>query len=128
MTAEQKQDNWSRSYWVLLINQMIVTGLVSLYASSAIYEAYKACEAASLELPGFTEWYYDLGHMGILVGGSISILISLMVVAFRARLIAIVIVSISFFGCTIFLCGALFSSIAPLLIAIRDMLPSLVRV
>jgi hypothetical protein len=123
MTVERKPGDWSRSYWVLLINQVVVTGLVSLDASSTMYQAYQAAEEANLELPGFTELYYEIGHMGILLGGLLSMLVSLMMVAFRKRLIAIVIASISFFGCAIFLCGALFSSIAPLLVAIRDMLP-----
>ena len=121
MTSKHDKKDWSRSYWVLLINQLIVTSVFTVYASSAIHQASQAARAASLELPGLTEWYYTIDDVGILLGGLLSIVVSMTMARFRTRMAATVAASISFSICAVFLCGALFSSIAPLLVAIRNL-------
>lgn len=118
-----EQNNWSRGYWVLIVNQMLVVGLVSLLGAAMLGEAYRACEAASLELPGFTAWYYSIGPTGLLLAGAGSIAVSLAAMGLRRRVSGIVVVTVSFVSGIIFLAGGTFSSIAPLLLAIRNMLP-----
>ena len=107
---------------MLIINQVLVVGLVSLLGAAMLGEAYRACEAASLELPGFTVWYYSVGPAGLLLAGAVSVAISLAGAGLRRRIAGIVVVTVSFVSSIIFLAGALFSSIAPLLVAIRNML------
>jgi hypothetical protein len=70
--------NWSRTYWVLILNQLLVLGPVATLAAAVLHEAYQACEAASLELPGITEWYFlRIGPIGLLLAGLLSSNVSL---------------------------------------------------
>lgn len=120
---DERQSNWSKCYWGLIVNQVLVVGLVSLLGAAMLGEAHRACEAASLELPGFTEWYYSIGPLGLLLAGAVSIAVSLAAVGLRRRIGGIVVVTVSFVSSIVFLAGGVFSSIAPLLVAIRNMLP-----
>jgi len=79
---------------------------------------------ASIALPGFTEWYFaSVGPVGLLIGGSIAITVSLIAIGFRRRFVAVGLSSLSFLLGVVFLVGGIFSSIVPLLKMIRDMLP-----
>jgi hypothetical protein len=119
--------DWSRSYWVLVVNQILVVGIVSLLASAMLHEAYRASAAADLYLPGFTRWYFSyyrwVGPIGLLPVGLASVVCTLTAALFRRRFAAIVVSTLSFLGVIVVLSGGIFSSIAPLLAAVRDMLP-----
>jgi hypothetical protein len=123
LQVNEKRRDWSGAYWVLLINQALVVGLVSLLGTAMLGESYRACKAASLYLPGFTEWYYTMGPAGLLTAGLVSVLVSSAAMALRGRFAGIAITTISFVSCIVFLAGGIYSSIAPLLVAVRDMLP-----
>ena len=117
-------NNWTRCYWVLILNQLLVLGPIVLLAAAMLHQAYQACEAASLELPGIAELYLlSIGPIGLLLAGLLSIGLSLFAACFRQRFVAVLLTSVSFVSCMVFLCGGLFASIAPLLVAIRNTLP-----
>lgn len=116
--------HWSRSFWVLMLNQLFILGPFTLLAAAMLRESYRACEAASLELPGMTEWYIQsVGPVGMLLAEFISIGVSFCSACIRKHFSAVLITSVSFFAGIIFLGGGMLSSIAPLLVAIRDTLP-----
>ena len=72
----------------------------------------------------FTHWYFmSVGPVGLAVAGLVSIGVSVALIGLRRRFAAVMLTSASFVICVIFLAGGFFSSIAPLLVAIRDMLP-----
>lgn len=119
----EKHGNWSGAYWILLINQVLVVGLVTLLGTAMLGESYRACEAASLYLPGFTEWYYTMGPAGLLIAGLVSVLVSFAAMGLRERFAGSLITTISFVCGIVFVAGGIFSSIAPLLAAVRNMLP-----
>ena len=124
MNAKEPQPNWSRAYWTLLVNQVFVIGLVSLLAGGMLRESWQACYAAELEMPTITLWYFDVvGWMGLLWAGCISLAISVAVIGLRRRIASVLVASVSFAGCIVFLAGSIFASSAPLLMAIRYMLP-----
>ena len=124
MDASHQNLNWSRTYWAILVNQVVVVGIVALLASALLRESYRACEAATLYFPGFTSWYFvTVGPMGLVLAALFSVAISLAAIRLRRRFASVLITSLSFVGCVVFLAGGMFSSIAPLLVAIRDMLP-----
>lgn len=119
-----KQPDWSRSYCVLVLNQMLVVSLVTLLGATLLGESYRACEAADLELPGFTGWYFtSVGPAGLMLAGAVSVMVSVGAMGLRRRFAGIVVATMSFVGSIMFLAGGVFSSIAPLLAAIRAMLP-----
>ncbi len=121
--ADQQNLNWSRTYWGILVNQILVVGIVAFLATGLLRESYRACRAADLLPPAITQWYFSVGPAGLTLAGFVSIAVSLAVVGLRRRIVAVVLATLSFVGCIVILAGGIFASVAPLLVAIRDMLP-----
>jgi hypothetical protein len=124
MNLNQAQLTWSRAYWAVVVNQVLGIGAVSLLATAMLRESFRACYAAELALPKITLWYFDaVGPMGMLAAGVASLVVSLAVIGLRQRFASVLIATASFSLCILFLAGGMFASIAPLLVAIRAMLP-----
>ena len=124
MTEKLTHTSWSRAYWTLLVNQVFVIGLVSLLAGGMLRESLQACSAAELTMPKITLWYFDtIGWMGLLLAGGISLTISAAMIGLRRRLASVLVASVSFGSCIVFLAGGIFASSAPLLLVIWQMLP-----
>ncbi|MCS7468875.1 hypothetical protein NZK35_19660 [Stieleria sp. ICT_E10.1] len=121
--SEQPTRDWTRVYWGIMVNQILVICIVALLAAVMPRESYRASEAASLDLPGFTQYYFWAGPLAMAYAGFVSVAVSLAVFGLRRRLIAVVVTSVAFVSCVVFLAGGIFSAIAPLLVAVRDMLP-----
>ncbi len=123
MDANHQNLNWSRTYWAILVNQVVVVGVVALLAMAMLRESYRASEAAELYPPVLTQWYFVVGPAGLALAGLVSVAVSVAVIGLRRRFAAVVFTSASFVICIVFLAGGILSSILPLLVAIRDMLP-----
>ncbi len=124
MDENRQHETWAKTYWVIVVNQVLVVGVFTFLAMAMLRESYRASEAAELALPGFTEWYFSsIGPTGLAVAGLVSVAISLTAIGLRRRFAAIMVTSLSFVVCVVFLACGILSSILPLLMAIRDMLP-----
>lgn len=118
------QLNWSRVFWVLLANQFVISSVLALVSIGLLRESYRASEAASLELPRFSETYMlHIRQVGMMLAVAVSLVLSTLAVMIRKRFVAIVVVTLSFVSCVIFLTVGMIAAFIPLLVAIRDSLP-----
>ena len=113
--------NWSRAYWMLACNQLVIVAALALFASEFVRVSRDTCYELDIVLPALSRTYLTrLGPTGILALSGMAAVVIAAMALIRTRFASVLIASFVFVAIVIFLLFAFASSYYPLWATLRN--------
>jgi len=105
---------WARAYWVVLVNQIMVIGLLTLVGRVMVRDSHQigvqAFEASNFDWPKLSSMYLGDGPVELAIAGFVSVSVSLAAVGLRRRSTGTIVASLSFAICVIYMTVGMLAS------------------
>ena len=121
-TPSEGSINWSRAYFAVLCNHVIIIGAMTPFAAKIVQLSRDNCALLDVELPTMSRAFLlDIGPLGIVAISVFATLAIAVIALIRRQVLAVVLCSMTFISAAVFLLLGIASAVIPLLAFLQDL-------